>query len=510
MTTNMNQIDSNAGVADPVYEFSQSLPPLPSVLRYYDDFDATLHSISDPTNKSTFEIVRHGSSSFIKFLDRDPACSFVLKHVMAMMLSQDISSATIASYFSKLHHLSDDDIRKIISSTPLTVTLLWKELRSKEMTVGVYMLAKHIFHLMCAYRWKDWSVDYRPLLGTSLPLPAVDKYASIRAGNVFLSVNHEAKIVQFLDEISVRLTGGEALTFDEIANAGMVLSAYQFAMRPVQIGMLDLSNVRIWNDGISEIPTVHLTFHMAKQRGANQRIGLTRRVKREWVPIFTSLKEMHGRRESSTSAKLFLVNSAALASTRIAQLVRQVIGEHELGTATDLRHTAAQRLVDAGASHEELAEFMGHAQTNTGLIYYETSVNQAERINKALGISDVYQNVVKIANARFISPEALAELKGEQQIAAVPHGIPISEIGGCQSGQPSCPFNPVTSCYGCRKFIPVSDKRLHQDVLKDMRDIVVLFEKSSRGDSSSPAYMQLQRTISEVQSVIEQLNEVAS
>ena len=455
---------------DLLVEFCALLSPLPSVLRYYDEFDNRLHTIRNPEAESTFEVVCHGSPHFIKLAGRDSACSIILKQVFAMMLKQDLAISTVSSYFSRLPNLLDEDIKDIICSTPLSIGALWKELLSRAHPAGTYMLAKHILHLMCIYRWNGWTSEYRSFLTTTLPLPSVDKYAAARSGNVFLTAKHEAKLVQFLDEVSAKLALKENLTFEDVADAGMVLSAYQFGMRPVQIGMLDLSNVRIWNDGISEMPTVHLTFHMAKQRGAKKRVALTRRVKREWVPIFTFLKKMHDRNQSSGTAKLFLANSAARVSVRIALLVRNIIGESELGSATDLRHTAAQRLVDAGASHEELAEFMGHAQINTGLVYFSTSANQAERINKALGISDVYQNVAQMANERFISPETLAKLKGEQQIAAVPHGIPISGIGGCQSGQGNCPFNPVTACYGCRKFMPVSDKFLHESVLENMRE----------------------------------------
>jgi hypothetical protein len=157
-------------------------------------------------------------------------------------------------------------------------------------------------------------------------------------------------------------------------------------------------------------------------------------------------------------------------------------------SATDLRHTAAQRLVDAGASQDELAEFMGHTDITTGLVYFQTSPNQAERVNRALGISQVYQKVAQIAHDRFISKEEMAGLKGEHQIAGVPHGIPIAGIGGCASGQPACPFNPITSCYGCRKFMPLHELPIHQQVLQDLRGIVVFFNEASRGDANSPAY----------------------
>lgn len=55
--------------------------------------------------------------------------------------------------------------------------------------------------------------------------------------------------------------------------------------------------------------------------------------------------------------------------------------------------------------------------------------------------------------------------------------------------------------------MPVSDKFLHESVLENMREVVLFFEQSSRSYISSPAYMQLQRTISEIQDVIAHLSE---
>ncbi|WP_019102001.1 hypothetical protein, partial [Chromobacterium haemolyticum] len=165
------------------------------------------------------------------------------------------------------------------------------------------------------------------------------------------------------------------------------------------------------------------------------------------------------------------------------------------------------RLVDAGASQEELAEFMGHTDITTGLVYYRSSANQAELVNKALGLSTIYSRVAKIAHDKFISPDELAELKDEQQIAGVPHGITIAGIGGCSSGQPLCPSNPILACYGCHKFMPIREIGVHEQVLSDFRDIVQFFHQSSRGDKESPAYLQLQRTISSVQAIIDELRE---
>lgn len=498
-------LDAPGADEDALAQFCASLQPLPSVLRYYDEFDDTTRSIRFPTEENVFELYFHGRCSKVDFAIRNPSCAIILKHTLAMMFEQDISITSIASYFSKVHQLTDLHLVALLRSGPLEIGRLWSEWRAHELGSGAYILAKHILHLLCTYRWNGWSHEYRTFLRATLPLPAVDKYAAVRAGDVFLSADEEAAIVRHLDDIVTRLRMGEHIPSSALSDAGMMLCAYQFAMRPVQIGILDARHVRIWHDGIDDDPTVHLTFHMAKQRASKHRIQLTRRVKREWVPIFVHLKAHVDKATVDGSEKFFQVKSAQEVSQRISSQVRRLIGSDDSGTATDLRHTAAQRLVDAGANHEELAEYMGHAQTNTGLIYYATSASHAERVNRALGASEVYQRIAKIAHDRFITPEELAVLKDEQQIGAAPHGIPISGIGGCKLGQPSCPYNPVASCYGCRKFMPVTDKKLHSKVLGDMREIVLFFEQSSRADSKSPTYMQLQRTIGEIQIVIDEL-----
>jgi integrase len=375
------------------------------------------------------------------------------------------------------------------------------------MPLPAYILVKALLRLLCRHRLQGWSDTYDTYIATTLPLPARDAYAGVRSGNAYLSADEEAAIVRHLDEKVAALASSSATapSCEDLCDAGMLLCAYQFGMRPIQIAMLGMRNVRIWQDVPGEPPTVHLTFHVAKQRSDSKRKPLTRRVKREWVPIFIAFNARRQAEGHAGARRFFAVQSNYETGARIAALVRKLIDSEDLGTATDLRHTAAQRLVDAGASHEELAEFMGHSNVQTGLVYYETSATHAERVNRALGASDIYRRVAKIAHDRFISPEELTRLKGEQQIAGVPHGIPIAGIGGCTSGQPACPYNPITSCYGCRKFMPLHDRAMHERVLAAMREVVVFFDQSSRGDTRSPAYLQLQRTIAEIQTVIEEL-----
>jgi hypothetical protein len=138
-------------------------------------------------------------------------------------------------------------------------------------------------------------------------------------------------------------------------------------------------------------------------------------------------------------------------------------------------------------------------------VYFTASANQNERVNKALGISDIYSSVARISRDKYISVDELSRLKDEQQIAGVPHGIPIAGIGGCSSGQPLCPSNPILACYGCHKFMPVHEIGIHEQVLDDFRNIINTFRGASRDEQSSPAFLQLQHTISSVQAIIEEI-----
>jgi hypothetical protein len=275
----------------------------------------------------------------------------------------------------------------------------------------------------------------------------------------------------------------------------------------MQIGMLQMRDVRIWKDTLDSNMSVHLTFRMIKQRNQNKALPLLRKVKREWALLFAELYSRAIQSGLDAHDRIFGVSSASETGVIISRATAKLLPTAR--NATELRHTAAQRLVDAGASQEELAEFMGHSDIGTGLIYFQTSANQAERVNAALGISEIYQQVSKIAHDRFIDDMELAALKGEQQIGAVPHGIAISGIGGCAIGQPSCPSNPVTACYGCFKFMPLDNADIHREVLANLRSVVTFFSEASAGDVHSPAYLQLKRTVSNVQSIIAEIEKDA-
>ncbi len=480
--------------------FASQLPRLPPVIRYYDDYEDKLRTIRDPQSSERFDIHTDGRIIPISFDLRSDALVTLLKHAFLHLLGADLAARTAANYVLAGKRLSVSDVAKFFDSGPTKVQSNWATLAAKNLQRDVYLCVKTLLRVISKYRVGDWEESYNDVI-SALPLPYIDKYASVRSGDAFLSINDEAAVVRYLNDAALR--SGESMGYDELREAAMLLCCYQFGMRPTQISMLTLRDMRLRHEPQEAFATVHLTFRMVKQRNSTAAKPLPRRVKREWTPIFVEIDRRSRESGQDSAEKVFGMKSTLEASQRIAKVLRSVVEGD--ASAVNLRHTAAQRLVDAGASQEELAEFLGHSDMTTALVYYETSANQAERVNKALGISEIYQRVARIAHDRFIDPEELAQLKESQQIGGAPHGVPIAGIGGCTSGQAACPYNPILSCYGCRKFMPIHDVQMHSKVLADFRGVARFFHDSSRGDTVSPAYLQLERTIAEVQAVVVEL-----
>ena len=481
------------------------LPKLPHTVRYQDDFDDESRSLRNYPEENEFLLIIYGRKFTLDFVRFEASHRYLMKYLLVQWISDELAISSAFYYLIALSDLEPVRLTNLILAGPGAIKSEWAKLLTTDgLSNNVFSAVRRMLVFLAKFNLAGWSPLYYDFIRTTLPSPFKDKYAGIRTGEVFLSAPEEALIVSHLDDLSSQVLQSPTSVCQQQLEPGcMLLCAYLFGMRPIQIALLTLRDVRIWQDGELPNPAVHLTFKMVKQRSKSKAFPLTRRVKHEWTPLVVELYRRARSRGLSGGDRLFDVKSNWELGRAIKVLASELVGCDV--SATDLRHTAAQRLVDAGASQEEVAEFMGHADITTCLVYFTSSPNQAERVNKALGISPIYQQVAKIGHTKFISPEELSQLKGDQQIAGVPHGIPIAGIGGCTTGQPSCPYNPITSCYGCQKFMPVTNIALHQQVLDDMRSVVNLFAASARGDGNSPAFLQLQRTIASIQAVINEL-----
>lgn len=498
----MNRTSTRSAADRNASSIVEHLPVLPPMVRYYDDFDEKQRSIRDFQEASSFVVYVDGRAINVGLDHLSAPNALLIKHVFVNLLAQGRAPTTAVKYVLGSKAIGDAGLSEISTLVPVQAGVFWSVFFSRELPSDAYACAKSILQLLCKHRLGGWSESYLEVI-SALPLPFKDKYAVVKSGRAFVSVNEEASIVRFLDEAAAE-SGSGRLALKEAQEAAMLLCAYQFGMRPVQIAFLSLRDLKIRDNPGESFTSVYITFRMVKQRASSSTKPLVRRVKSEWTSLFVQIENQLRRDGAGGPDRLFGIHSAHEATRQISALLRTRLKLE--ATAVNLRHTAAQRLVDAGASHDELAEFLGHSDSTTALVYYDTSANQAERVNSALGISEIYQRVARIAHDRFISAEELAHLKDSQQIGGAPHGVAIAGIGGCTSGQPACPYNPILSCYGCPKFMPIQSLPMHLKVLGDLREVARFFHESSRGDAVSPVYLQLERTIAEVQAVVVEID----
>jgi hypothetical protein len=489
----------NLGQDLPIDLFAQAvkgLPPLPKTIRYEDDYDEKIRSVTVADTEESLTIYISGESSIVNFLRYSERVRQLLRVYLLLSLSE-LATISIKGKYQRFTEISAEDIELAASVEPIKFREIWSVYVAKYSSSSLLVL-RALLIFLCNIRFMFWSTSYREFISKVLVVDTPSPYAVVRSGEAFLTIEEEAKLVRWFDGAAFRVAD---LPLSEIEMACLLVSSNQFGMRPKQLGVIRTRNCTVRPSPEDGSANIHLAFRIIKQKDPALALApLIRKVKREWAPLFVRLMEF--KQSLGPDEFLFGFNSRWELSKALSDQLERILPDSPRRIAYDLRHSMAQRLVDAGSSQEDLASALGQTNLASGLVYFRQSANQAELVNKALGISEIFIAVANLAKSRFISEEELARLKGDQQIAGAPHGIPVAGIGGCETGQPSCPYNPITACYGCDKFMPVRNLELHRHVLAEMRGVVIQFKDVSHGEVSSPAYLQLRRTISEIQAVI--------
>lgn len=279
---------------------------------------------------------------------------------------------------------------------------------------------------------------------------------------------------------------------------------YQFGFRAKQLSLIKREDIKIIKTADDKIFSVHIQVAKTKQRSSQTMQYMNRKIRTDWQYIFIELLERIKMNDYGTD-KLFLNNSR----NQILVIIRNITIERldKPRGAHTFRHSAAQRMVNAGANANELKDFLGHTNSSSCLVYFDNSPEQVERINYALAISDVYSKTSRIAHGDIISLEKLNNLPSSKHIAGYPHGIEITRIGGCDLTQNLFLSNPILSCYGCSKFMPVNNIYLHEKVEESLKSIVNQFYKQGANDPYSPTYLQLKQVLHNIQTIISELKE---
>lgn len=477
-----------------LFDFSSNLattlhlPEFPSAVRYYDDFDRQYRTLTRPST-DRWDVFLNGKIVELNFEIFDSSYREIIKLSFCDSLN-GIATTSVVGFFNVLKNLNEVLINDIfvcaISNSPPEFGRVWSQSFLCKLTRHEGVAVRHILHWLARWEIAHWRRADGDLI-RQLPGHEIEKYKTVRDGEAGIDPRVASKVADYLD----RLAGDTHLDRypdRDVLSACVLALCMQHGLRRRQIALLRSEDL-ICVEGNS----LHIRITHIKQR--NENVGRTerRRIHEAWVPLFREWQKR------SNSAALFGLPG------QITNMVREstlAITGKAL-SAQAFRHQGAQRLVDGGFSRETVSAYLGHSDVTAANYYFEGAPAQNDLVNAALGKSDVYRAVAAARRGDMITVRELFEMPSDNQIAAIPHGVPITGIGACQSGQSLCTRNPVIACYTCHKFLPLRDPSVHQDVKSKLEAVVNSFSQPSSLQPVSPAMMQLRVTMHAIQNVID-------
>lgn len=477
-----------------IFEFNSTwnsilqLPEFPSVVRYYDDFEKNYKTLLKPRD-NLWEL--HCNGGIVK-IDYD-YFDISFREIIKLCFCDSLSSIATTSLFSFYNVIRCADIELIkeffeiaLSSSPPEFSGHWNKQFLAKLKRHEGVAVRHILHWLARWEVAQWRQADADLI-RQLPGHEFQKYKSVRNGEAGVDPRVASKIVEYIDDMA----NADRLDHysDEALRSTCVLAlCMQHGLRRRQIALLrpdDLVSV--------EENSLHIRITHIKQRNENVGRIERRRIHDAWVPLFIEWKKRC--QESLLFGRPNEIGNLVRASTL------SIAGISLSPQA--FRHTGAQRLVDGGFSRETVSAYLGHSDVTAANYYFEAAPAQNDLVNAALGRSDVYRAVAAARRGDMITVQQLMRMPSDNQIAGIPHGVPIAGIGGCQSGQSLCARNPVIACYTCHKFLPLRDAAVHLETKSKLEKVVMGFSQPASLQQVSPAMMQLRATMNAIQNVID-------
>ncbi|WP_454753882.1 tyrosine-type recombinase/integrase [Cupriavidus necator] len=460
-------------------------PMAPQAVDLYDKYSDTssILRLAD----SQWVVFNKGAPSTIHFADGNRG---LLQRKLVLLTQSRAAPSTLRRFAATLVHHWDDLVR-ILGTSPHQLREAWRRHATKLQQADAF---KAVLKLACQAQVGHWSPQHGALVASLDTLANAHmrrRVQAVESRQNLIDAAHQAEIVQCLDRAA------EMDNLSQIQMEGAVTLAlmFQHGMRSVQVLCLNVEHIQYFTDNSGD-STCIVSFHAAKQRKRDA-WEIARQVKPEWVPL---IKRLHASATEHGRRRLFTTSTPELLWYRVRSLFH-CFGMELKCSALALRHSAAQALADAGHSRHSIQSFLGHAMDATARFYIKASLHQADLINTALGASKLYESILSIADRTFVSLEQMQAASEDGQIGAVVGERLVAGVGLCASGQSACVYNPVTSCYGCRKFLPARNRAAHLEAIAGMREQVTAFIRMGLPEGNL-SYRQLTAALSGAQQAL--------
>lgn len=479
------------GANDPISGWR--LPVIPRQLRVYDKYTGRQESID--TSKPDWGVPAGGVTHRLAFAEGQVGA---VQKVLVLTAAGSRAPQTLVTV-AKTVTKQWSRLAEMLVQGPLAVKSSWNPADWKR---GEAAGVRQVLAAACNASLGAWTPAHLALV-KALRSQEKSSYKNmarkVARREVGVPVDVQAAVARVLD----RAVATPDLSELHLEGLVALALAFQHGVRPVEALVLEVGHVTLYRDAAGA-PGALLAFHVAKQEPGDPTLEVVRSMKPEWVPLLERLvacAKAAGRRQlfgSTSSYHLwFRVQSAA---KRFDLELKH--------TPYAFRHAAAQALADAGHSRASIRRFLGHTSDISANAYVSASLSQAKLINEALGVSKLYNAVLKLSEGGFVSLEELAAADEDRQVGAVVGTRLVAGVGLCSTGQSSCSYNPVTSCYGCEKFMPSLDRASHEEAIAGMREQVVLFMRTGI-NADAPAYRQLTSALAGAQTALDAIDKLS-
>lgn len=284
----------------------------------------------------------------------------------------------------------------------------------------------------------------------------------------------------------------------------------ELAPRLSQIYSLSCQDLKVINSSPHDF--YYILLPMARKKSQPEKRW--RKITKETGELILKLKDLLlNKNKNINNPPLFCDDKGNRFSTvklnvLIDSLLSNQFSNDERFNLTTYRHIYAQSLADQGASADIIAEMMGHNSTVPARAYIQATPSIAEIKSKALGLSQVYEEISRaVLTGEIVNKHNMLRIN---DVKGLVNGQYIGDIGSCGLDVESlCPSNPIYSCYSCLKFHPFKEGK-HESVRDKLKQQVQLFIDSASKMNDlkhNRPVIQLENTIIEIEKVIKRIKD---
>jgi len=245
-----SKLKSTDLISGSLVSFHESLPTLPSIIRYYDDFSDETKSIK--TNEEIWVFRIDAEKKSIAWKPFTVNTAEILKHFINWSVSKHDATSVLTDLIVINAH--SDWLSKIVRLLPLPLIEVKENWELQVLSIVMphqALLARRLSMFMCDYELGSWAAIEKELVKGWSWFPKITKVQKTEYWQLQnLSSDEIGRIQTYFDKLSEAcISSQNSIDIYILRNASIFYWCMYNAFRPMQIACLDYEDVVVRNKG---------------------------------------------------------------------------------------------------------------------------------------------------------------------------------------------------------------------------------------------------------------------